>query len=60
MEEIVRWKKQKDKKMSRKEIKAMAKVRKAKLERGEELSDDEDWDLDVYIGAVKGKGDKKK
>ena len=56
----VKIKKQKDKKMSRKEIKAMAKVRKAKLERGEELSDDEDWDLDVYIGAVKGKGDKKK
>merc|ERR1711924_134431 len=55
----VKIKKQKDKKMSRKEIKAMAKVRKAKLERGEELSDDEDWDLDVYIGAVKGK-DKKK
>merc|ERR1719199_831607 len=51
----VKIKKQKDKKMSRKEIKAMAKVRKAKLERGEELSDDEDWDLDVYIGAVKGK-----
>merc|ERR1712146_85886 len=44
--------KEKDKKLSRKEIKAMAKVRKAKLERGEELSDDEDWDPDVYIGST--------
>jgi elongation factor 3 len=45
--------KNKDKKMSRKEIKAMTKQRKAALDRGEDLSDDEDWDGSDYIGAKK-------
>ena len=45
--------KNKDKKMSRKEIKAMSKQRKAALDRGEDLSDDEDWDGSDYIGAKK-------
>lgn len=39
--------------LSRKEIKDKAKRRKAYLERGEELSSDSDWELDVYIGAEK-------
>ena len=45
--------KNKDKKMSRKEIKAMTKQRKAAIERGDDLSDDEDWDGYTYIGAKK-------
>jgi len=45
--------KNKDKKMSRKEIKAMTKQRKAAIERGEDLSDDEDWDGYTYIGSKK-------
>ena len=44
--------KNKDKKMSRKEIKAMSKQRKAALDRGEDLSDDEDWDGSTYIGTA--------
>jgi len=39
--------------LSRKEIKDKAKRRKAYLERGEDLSSDSDWELDVYIGAEK-------
>jgi len=39
--------------LSRKEIKAKAKLRKAYLERGEDLSSDSDWELDVYIGDEK-------
>jgi len=39
--------------LSRKEIKAKAKLRKAYLERGEPLSSDSDWELDVYIGDEK-------
>jgi len=41
------------KKLSNKEIKAKAKLRKAALDRGEDLSDDSDWDLDVYVGMKK-------
>merc|ERR1712182_40003 len=33
------------------EIKAMSKQRKAALDRGEDLSDDEDWDGSTYIGT---------
>lgn len=47
------------KKLSRKDIKARAKMRKAKLERGEDLSTDSDWDLDVFIGEEAGKKEKK-
>mmetsp|Transcript_42171 Transcript_42171/g.51207 ORF Transcript_42171/g.51207 Transcript_42171/m.51207 type:complete len:241 (+) Transcript_42171:108-830(+) len=39
--------------LSRKEIKEKAKRRKAYLERGEDLSTDSDWELDVYIGDQK-------
>jgi len=39
--------------LSRKEIKERAKKRKAYLERGEDLSSDSDWELDVYIGETK-------
>merc|ERR1711988_293032 len=38
--------------LSRKEIKDKAKRRKAYMERGEALSTDSDWDLDVYIGDL--------
>eukprot|EP00854_Cymbomonas_tetramitiformis_P018033 gene18033-21477_t len=37
-------------KLSRKEIKARQKARKSKLEAGEDLSTDSDWELDEYIG----------
>lgn len=62
--EVVEWKQQEEitdalgntvkvkapkKKLSRKEIKARAKLRRAALERGDELSDDSDWELDEYI-----------
>jgi elongation factor 3 len=41
------------KQLSRKEIKEKAKRRKAYLERGEDLSTDSDWELDIYIGDQK-------
>jgi elongation factor 3 len=43
------------KKLSRKEIKAKAKVRAAKLAEGQDLTTDSDWDLDEYIGETKEK-----
>jgi elongation factor 3 len=41
------------KKLSRKEIKAKAKARGAKLAEGQDLTTDSDWDLDEYIGEAK-------
>jgi len=41
------------KQMSRKEIKEKAKRRKSYMERGEDLTTDSDWELDVYIGEEK-------
>ena len=38
------------KKLSRKEIKSEQKKRKAALERGDELSENSDWELDIYVG----------
>ena len=43
------------KKLSRKEIKAKAKARAAKLAEGQDLTTDSDWDLDEYIGETKEK-----
>jgi elongation factor 3 len=43
------------KKLSRKEIKAKAKARAAKLAEGQDLTTDSDWDLDEYIGEQKEK-----
>jgi len=46
--------------LSRKDIKEKAKRRKAYMERGEALSTDSDWDLDVYIGGDKNPPKEKK
>lgn len=43
------------KKLSRKEIKAKAKSRAAKLAEGQDLTTDSDWELDEYIGEAKEK-----
>ena len=48
------------KKLSRKEIKAKAKARAAKLAEGQDLTTDSDWDLDEYIGEQKEKKVKSK
>ncbi|ACO67907.1 predicted protein [Micromonas commoda] len=48
------------KKLSRKEIKAKAKARAAKLAEGQDLTTDSDWDLDEYIGEAKEKKVKSK
>jgi len=44
--------KQQKKKLSRKEIKARAKLRRGKIDRGENPSDDSDWEEDEYVGET--------
>jgi len=50
--------KQQKRSLSRKEIKARAKLRKGKIDRGEYPSDDSDWEEDNYIGVVAGEAEK--